>query len=150
MPLKIREHAPDFSLPSTGGQTFTLRLDLANKPGIVYFYPKDFTPGCTQEACSFRDSFSFFSKLNITVLGISKDSISSHQKFKEAHNLPYELLSDQDGKVAQAYGALVPLLKIVRRVTFLLDAEHRIAAVYEDMFGAEKHIQEMIKKLKEQ
>ncbi|MEO0334588.1 MAG: peroxiredoxin [Bacteroidota bacterium] len=144
MPLKVPQPAPDFSLPSTSGSTFKLSRDLANQPGIIYFYPKDFTPGCTQEACSFRDSFSVFRDLNITVVGISRDSIESHQKFKEQHQLPFELLSDHSGSVAKKYGALVPFLKVVRRVTYLLDANHKIAAVYEDMFGAEKHIKQMI------
>ncbi|MEM8966568.1 MAG: peroxiredoxin [Bacteroidota bacterium] len=144
MPLKVPQSAPDFSLPSTSGSTFKLSRDLANQPGIIYFYPKDFTPGCTQEACSFRDSFSVFRDLNITVVGISRDSIESHQKFKEQHRLPFELLSDRSGSVAKKYGALVPFLKVVRRVTYLLDTDHKIAAVYEDMFGAEKHIRQMI------
>lgn len=148
MPLKVYQPAPDFSLPSTNGQRFKLSRDLANQPGIIYFYPKDFTPGCTQEACSFRDSFSFFRELNITVVGISRDSIQSHQKFKEQHRLPFELLSDSSGKAASSYEALVPFLKVVRRVTYLLDADHKIAAVYENMFGAEKHIQQMIDSVK--
>ncbi|MEM6844199.1 MAG: peroxiredoxin [Bacteroidota bacterium] len=144
MPLKVPQSVPDFSLPSTSGSTFKLSRDLANQPGIIYFYPKDFTPGCTQEACSFRDSFSVFRDLNITVVGISRDSIESHQKFKKQHRLPFELLSDRDGSVAKKYGALVPFLKVVRRITYLIDANHKIAAVYEDMFGAEKHIKQMI------
>ncbi|MGD1889286.1 MAG: peroxiredoxin [Cyclobacteriaceae bacterium] len=148
MTLKVHQSAPDFTLPSTSGQHFKLSRDLANQPGIIYFYPKDFTPGCTQEACSFRNSFSFFRDLNITVVGISRDSIDSHQKFKGQYRLPFELLSDSDGKVAKAYDALVPFLKVVRRVTYLLDANHKIAAVYENMFGAEKHIQQMIASVK--
>ena len=148
MPLKVHQSAPDFSLPSTSGQQFKLSRDLDNQPGIIYFYPKDFTPGCTQEACSFRDSFSFFRDLNITVIGISRDSVESHQKFKEQHRLPFDLLSDSNGKVAEAYQALVPFLKVVRRVTYLLNTNHKIAAVYENMFGAEKHIQQMIASVK--
>ncbi|WKN40896.1 peroxiredoxin [Tunicatimonas pelagia] len=148
MPLKVNQPAPDIYLPSTSGSHFKLSRDLANQPGIIYFYPKDFTPGCTQEACSFRDSFSVFRDLNITVVGISRDSIESHQKFKQQHKLPFELLSDKSGEVAKKYQALVPFLKVVRRVTYLLDANHKIAAVYEDMFGAEKHIKQMIEAVK--
>ena len=144
MPLKVSQLAPDFSLPSTSGKSFSLSHNLSDKPAILYFYPKDFTPGCTKEACSFRDAFSMFRELNITVIGISRDSVETHLKFKEQHQLPFELLSDSDGEVAKQYQALVPFLKVVRRVTYLLDAEHKIAAVYEDMFGAEKHIQQMI------
>jgi len=149
MPLKVRQPAPDIYLPSTRGSHFKLSRDLANQPAIVYFYPKDFTPGCTQEACSFRDAFSVFREVDITVVGISRDSIETHQKFKKQHQLPFELLSDSDGSVAKKYGALVPFIKVVRRVTYLLDADHKVAAVYEDMFGAEKHIQQMVKAVKE-
>ncbi len=145
MSLKVHQPSPDIYLPSTNGNHFKLSRDLANQPVIIYFYPKDFTPGCTQEACSFRDAFSVFRNLNITVVGISRDSVETHQKFKKQHQLPFELLSDRNGSVAKKYGALVPFLKVVRRVTYLLDANHKIAAVYEDMFGAEKHIQQMVK-----
>ena len=148
MPLNVHTQAPDFTLPSTGGQDFTLSLDLVNKPGILYFYPKDFTAGCTKEACTFRDAFSFFRDANITVVGISRDSLSSHHNFKKQHKLPFELLSDVDGNVAKAYQALIPLLGVVRRVTYLLDADHRIAAVYESMLGAEEHIRQMIEAVK--
>ncbi len=148
MPLKVHQPAPDIYLPSTSGNHFKMSRDLVNQPAIIYFYPKDFTPGCTQEACSFRDAFSVFRGLNITVVGISRDSIETHQKFKKQHQLPFELLSDRDGSVAKKYGALVPFLKVVRRITYLVDANHKIAAVYEDMFGAEKHIQQMVKAVK--
>ena len=147
MPLQIHQIAPDFTLPSTQGKDFTLRQDLANQPGIVYFYPKNFTKVCTQEACSFRDAFSVFRELDITVLGISQDSIQSHHKFKQEYELPFELLSDAEAKVAKAYKAVVPLVGMTRRVTYLIDRDHRIVAVYDNMFSAEKHIKKMIAKL---
>ena len=144
MALSINQIAPDFTLPSTTGQNFSLAQTWAQKTGILYFYPKNFTPKCTKEACSFRDEFSFFKELNITVLGISKDSVESHQKFKKAYNLPFDLLSDADGRVSKLYKAYIPFLGMTKRITYLLDQEHRVAAVYESMFGAEQHIRSMI------
>jgi peroxiredoxin Q/BCP len=148
MPLKINQPAPDFSLPSTNGKLFTLSKDMLNKPCVIYFYPKDFTPGCTKEACEFRDTFSMFRDLDIAVIGISRDDIATHLEFKKQYKLPFELLSDTKGEVAHLYGASVPLIKFTRRITYLLDKKHTIAAVYENLFAAEKHIQTMIEKLK--
>ncbi|MGW8121940.1 peroxiredoxin [Roseivirga echinicomitans] len=148
MALKIGIKAPAIKLKSTSGKIFDLSSDLQNKPCIIYFYPKNFTPGCTEEACTFRDAFSDFRGLDVAVLGVSKDSIESHQKFKKEHNLPFELLSDPTGAVCKAYDALVPLIKVPKRITYLLDAEHKVAAVYQDMFGAKKHIEFMLQKMK--
>ena len=148
MSLKINDKAPNFTLASTDGTDFTLNIDAAGKPCIIYFYPKDFTGVCTAEACEFRDTFSHFRNLNIDIYGISRDDIPTHQLFKKAHNLPFDLLADTDGKVAAAYGATVPIIKFTRRITFLLDPRHRIAAIYENLFSAGKHIEEMVQKVK--
>ncbi|WP_323758217.1 peroxiredoxin [Roseivirga sp.] len=148
MALKIGSKAPEIKLKSTSGKPFDLNKDLKGKPCIIYFYPKDFTPGCTEEACTFRDAFSDFRDLDVTVIGISKDSISSHQKFKKEHNLPFELLSDPTGKVCKSYDALIPLIKVPKRITYLLDPKHNVVAEYQDMFGAKKHIEVMLKKMK--
>ncbi len=148
MPLKENQPAPDFSLPSTSGNTFTLSKDLQSKPCIIYFYPKDFTPGCTKEACEFRDMFAVFRNVNMEVIGISRDDIETHLTFKQQYKLPFELLSDTDGKVAGLYKALIPVVKVTRRITYLLDKNHRIAAVFESMFAAEKHIEVMVEKVK--
>ena len=148
MPLKENEPAPDFTLPSTSGKSFTLSKDLNNKPCILYFYPKDFTAGCTKEACQFRDTFDVFRNVDIEVIGISRDNIESHLRFKKQYKLPFELLSDGSGKVAGLYKALVPVIGMTRRITYLLDKNHRIAAVFESMFDAEKHIATMVEKVK--
>ncbi len=144
MSLKKGNPAPDFVLPSTSGDKFRLKDNL---PCIIYFYPKDFTPGCTEEACSFRDGFEELRGLEINVFGISRDSISSHQKFKEKHKLPFDLLSDQDGSVCKRYKSLVPVMGIPKRTTYLIDQDQKIAAVYSDMFGAKKHLSKMITQL---
>ena len=145
MALKNKTKAPDFTLPSSSGNDFSLYRDLSGKPCIIYFYPKDFTPGCTQEACDFRDNFSFFKELSIDVIGISRDSVSTHQKFIKSHQLPFELLADEKGLVSKKYDALVPLIGVNRRITYLIDKEHRIVDSFESMFGASKHIKNMVK-----
>lgn len=148
MAIKIGTTAPEIKLPSTSGNVFELSTDKKDKPLIVYFYPKDFTSGCTAEACEFRDMFAYFKGLDIEVIGISRDSVETHLKFKAAHKLPFELLADVDGKVAKSYDALIPILKLTKRVTYLLDKQHRVLGAFEDNFAATKHIDEMIKKIK--
>jgi peroxiredoxin Q/BCP len=147
MALKIGTSAPDFTLPATNGKNISLSKDLAGKPCVLYFYPKDFTPGCTKEACEFRDQFATFRNLEVDVLGISRDNIDSHKKFKETHKLPFELLSDVNGSVCKAYEALIPIIGIPKRISYLLDKEHKIVAVYQDFFGAEEHIKAMLAKI---
>lgn len=145
MALKVGQKAPLFELKNSEGKTVRLEDNL---PCIVYFYPKDFTPGCTAEACSFRDNHQVFKDFDITVFGISRDSIASHKKFKKEHQLSFDLLSDTSGKVCKQYDALMPIVKVPKRVTYLIDAEQRVRAVYSDMFGATKHIKSMINQLK--
>jgi len=147
MALKLNTPAPDFELPATNGKTISLNKDLVGKPCVLYFYPKDFTPGCTKEACEFRDQFATFRNLNVDVLGISRDDVASHQKFKEQYKLPFELLADVSGKVCKAYDALVPIIGIPKRISYLLDSEHKIVAVYQNFFGAEEHIKAMLEKI---
>ena len=148
MALSLGAKAPDFILPSTSNKTITLSKDLAGKAVILYFYPKDFTGVCTAEACEFRDQFESFRELDVPVFGISRDDIATHEKFKKTHRLPFELLSDESGKVCKAYDALIPLIKMPKRVTYLLDQDHRIAGVFSDMFESKGHIESMLKKLR--
>ena len=114
---------------------------------VFYFYPKDFTPGCTTEACEFRDQFAAFRDLDIPVFGISRDSLATHEKFKKTHRLPFELLADESGKVCKAYDALLPLIKMPTRVTYLLDSNHQIAGVFQGLFENKAHVAAMIKQL---
>ena len=144
MALKIGAQAPDFTLPSTSGDKFTLSKAFAGKPVILYFYPKNFTTVCTEEACEFRDAFEDFRDLDVDVVGISKDSMESHHKFKKEHQLPFELLSDIQGAVAKKYGAALPILRTTKRVTYLLDEKHQIRAVLDNMFNAKKHLKAML------
>jgi peroxiredoxin Q/BCP len=101
--LQVGDPAPDFELPSDGGQTVKLS-DFRGKRVVLYFYPKDDTPGCTTQACGFRDAYPQIEEKNAVVLGISPDGIKSHQMFKTKHNLPFMLLADEDHTVAEAYG----------------------------------------------
>jgi peroxiredoxin Q/BCP len=147
MALQVGAKAPDFTLPSTSGKDFNLSRDAAGKPIILYFYPKDFTPGCTKQACAFRDRFDHFEKLEIDVIGISTDTVRKHQEFKEKYELPFELLADYDGKVSRAFDASMPLVNMSKRITYLLDSDHRVKAVYANLFGAEQHIKAMVKEV---
>ena len=146
MPLKEQQKAPDFELQSTSGNTFKLS-EQSGEPLILFFYPKNFTKVCTAEVCEFRDAFSEFKDLKVKVVGISQDTINSHQKFKEENKLPFELLSDPKGKVAKLFKAVIPVIGMNRRITYLLDKELKIKAVYENMFTAEQHVKQMIAKI---
>lgn len=148
MALSIGKKAPDFSLPSTSGQKVNLYEDYKGKSIILYFYPKDFTPGCTAEACEFRDQFAAFRDVDVPVFGISRDSIKTHLRFQKEHRLPFELLSDLDGKVCKSYDALIPLIKMPKRVTYLLNEKHEVIEVFSDMFESRGHIKSMLEKMK--
>ena len=132
MALPLGTQAPDFTLAATTLGSICLSKDLAEKSVILYFYPKDFTPGCTTEAYEFRDQFAAFRELDIPVYGISRDNLATHEKFKKTHRLPFELLADESGKVCKAYDALIPIIKMPTRVTYLLNSQHRIAGVLRD------------------
>ena len=147
MALTVGTSAPDFTLTATSLGSITLSKDLAGKSVVLYFYPKDFTPGCTTEACEFRDQFAAFRDLDIPVFGISRDSLATHEKFKKTHRLPFELLADESGKVCKAYDVLLPLIKMPTRVTYLLDSNHQIAGVFQGLFENKAHVSAMLKQL---
>ena len=147
MALKIGSKAPDFELEGTGGKKLRFYRDI-DQVCILYFYPKDFTPGCISEACSFRDDFDFFKDLGIPVYGISRDNLETHRNFIEKYKLPYELLSDKDGKVSKLYKSLFPVIKMNKRVTYLVDRDKKIIGVFDNLFKAEQHVEEMRKALK--
>jgi len=146
MALKIGSKAPDFKLPGTGGELVHFYEDI-KQTCILYFYPKDFTPGCTIEACSFRDDFNFFEELNIPVYGISRDGIGTHQKFIDQYKLPFELLSDVDGKVIKMYEAVFPVINMTRRVTYLVGPDKTVIEVFENLLMFKDHIKRMKKAL---
>ena len=126
MTLSVGKPAPDFTLPTDGGGEVTLSA-LKGKKVIVYFYPKDDTPGCTKEACGFRDALPDFSEADAEIIGVSKDSVAKHDKFKAKYELPFTLASDSDGTVCEAYGTWVEKSMYgkkymgIDRATFLID-----------------------------
>jgi len=132
--LKAGDPAPHFALQDQDGEQHRLQ-DYAGRWLVVYFYPKNDTPGCTREACEFRDDVFQFGKLNVGLLGISLDDIESHRRFAEKYSLPFPLLSDAEGRVAEAYGSLFSLgpLKFAKRHSFIIDPASRIARVYRDV-----------------
>lgn len=140
--------APDFSLPDQGGKQHRLQ-DYAGKWLVLYFYPKDDTPGCTQEACAFRDDLHQLSGLGAQVVGISVDDSSSHAAFAKKYHLPFPLLADSKASVAASYGVLLNLgvVKVARRYTFLIDPQGRISKVY-DKVETSRHSKEIIEDLK--
>lgn len=123
--------APPFSLSDQNGKLHTL-ADEKGRWVVLYFYPKDDTPGCTQEACEFRDDLHKLTALGAQVLGVSVDDSASHAEFAKKYHLPFPLLADKDGKVAASYGALINLglIKFARRYTFLIDPQGNIAQSY--------------------
>jgi peroxiredoxin Q/BCP len=125
--LERGDEAPDFSLPDQDGRRRRLSELLEGRPLILYFYPADFTPGCTQEACDFRDLHARILASGLRVVGVSPQSPESHRQFRERHALPFTLLSDEDKSVIKAFGVDGPLGVGVRRVTFLVDAKRRIS-----------------------
>lgn len=146
--LKVGDRAPAFSLESDEGKKVALK-DFKGKTVILYFYPKDMTPGCTQEACDFRDSFARLRKLGAVVLGVSRDSTDRHAKFKDTHDLPFTLLSDENGKVCEAYGVWKEkslygrkFMGIVR-TTFIIDSNGKIAQIFPKV-KVKGHVDEII------
>ncbi|PRY90540.1 peroxiredoxin [Mongoliibacter ruber] len=148
MALKKGTKAPDFTLSSTSGEKFTLSQDCKDQACIIYFYPKDFTKVCSKEACDFRDQFAAFRALDIPIYGISRDDMKTHIRFKEEYSLPFDLLSDLDGRVCKSYDALIPIVKMPKRITYFLDKNHIVAGVYADMFESKAHVEEMLKLIK--
>jgi peroxiredoxin Q/BCP len=135
MSAKPGDKAPDFTLPTDGNGKVTLSK-LKGKKVILYFYPKDDTSGCTAEACGFRDNLPKFGRTDATVIGISRDSVVSHDKFKKKHDLPFMLASDEDGKVCESYGTWVEKSMYgrkymgIERATFLIDAKGVVRNVW--------------------
>jgi peroxiredoxin Q/BCP len=146
--LKIGDDAPTFTLPDSQGNQVSLN-DYKGKWAVLYFYPKDDTPGCTKEACLFRDDFKTLEALGAKVIGVSIDDSFSHKKFAEKYNLPFPLLSDASGEVADRYGALNNFLviKLAKRYTFLINPQGKIAKIYLSV-DTSKHSQEIIEDLK--
>ena len=148
--VEAGEKAPDFSLKDAGGRTVKLS-DFKGKKLVLYFYPKDDTPGCTKEACSFRDDFSKYKKAGIEILGVSLDDEQSHKKFAGKYDLPFTLLADTGKEVSRKYGVLGEKsffgkkLFGVKRTTFLIDESGKIRQIFRDV-KVEGHSKEILEK----
>ncbi len=125
--LNLGDRAPDFELPNQNGELVALRDLLAKGPAVVYFYPADFTPGCTHQACSFRDRHGALQAAGLSLVGISPQSVVSKREFAARHELPFDLLADEDRRVVRAYGASGPFGLGVRRVSYLLAPDGTVA-----------------------
>ena len=150
----IGKTAPDFTLPSTEGQPISLRQFKGKKTVILYFYPKDDTPGCTREACDFRDHSAEFESSQVVVLGVSTDPLESHAKFREKHHLPFTLLADEDAAISKLYGVYKTKNLYgkkhlgIERTTFIIDKTGRIAQIYPKV-KVEGHIQDLLEFVRE-
>lgn len=147
--IKVGEPAPHFSLTDQNGNVFNLENEIGNKNLVVYFYPKDDTPGCTKEACTFRDQYKEFENLDAMVIGISSDSENSHDEFAQKFNLPFTLLADVDGKVRELYKVASDLFGLIPgRVTFVIDKEGIVRYVFNSQLNTEKHVTGSLEALK--
>lgn len=151
MSLQIGDKAPDFTLPTDEDKPLKLS-NLKGKRVILYFYPKDNTPGCTREACDFRDSLAQFADQNTVILGVSKDSAAKHTKFKEKYSLPFTLLADENGDVCEAYGIINKKSLFgktflgIQRSTFLIDENSIIRAIWRKV-SVTGHIKQVLDEL---
>ncbi|AFZ69963.1 Peroxiredoxin [Caldisphaera lagunensis DSM 15908] len=144
--VKVGDKAPVFEGIDDSGNKFSLKDFLGKYNIVVYFYPKDDTPGCTKEACSFRDNWDLLKNLDTIVIGVSSDDIDSHKNFKKKYSLPFILISDKDKKIRKLYGAdsfLIP-----SRITYLINKEGIITLIYKNQLNPQSHVIEVLNKLK--
>ena len=148
MALSIGDMAPSFEVNTDGSGKFSLD-EAKGSPLVIYFYPKDDTPGCTKEACGFRDAFPDFSELNATIVGVSKDTVAKHDKFKTKYELPFHLASDEDGSLCEAYGTWVEKSMYgkkymgIERATFLIDPSGVIQGIWRKV-KVNGHVEEVL------
>jgi len=147
MALKIGDTLPNFSAIDTNGAIFHSKDYIGKQSVVIYFYPKDNTPGCTTQACSFRDNYQDFKDLGTEVIGISADSVTSHVKFKSKFNLPFILLSDADKKLRKLFGVENSLIFLPGRETFVADKNGVILMIFNSM-SSKIHIQKALEILK--
>ena len=145
--VKVGDAAPDFTLPSQTGNMVSLKNFLGQRNIVLYFYPKDNSPGCTTEACSFRDSYEVFKDAGADVIGISSDTPESHQQFAKQHHLPFTLLSDANGAIRKRYGVPTTFGLLPGRVTYIIDKQGIVRHIFSSQFTPEKHITEALKTL---
>jgi peroxiredoxin Q/BCP len=146
--VQVGDKAPDFELPDQSGNMVKLGDYLGKKAVVLYFYPKDFSHGCTKEACAFRDSYEQFKDLGAEVVGVSSDTQESHGLFSTKLGLPFMLLSDEGGRVRKLYGVPASLGLLPGRVTYVIDKSGIVRHIFNSQIDAEQHMHESLRILK--
>jgi len=148
MAIKVGDPAPDFTLTSQNNSSVSLK-DFRGKAVVLYFYPKDDTPGCTAQSCAFRDQYEVFKTTSAEVIGVSGDSPESHQKFAAKYQLPFTLLSDKGDQVRKLYGATAAFGLFPGRVTYVIDQQGVVRYIFNSMFNFNGHVEEALKTLQQ-
>jgi len=141
--LKVGDLAPEFSAQDQHGTAISLAGLLERGRLVLYFYPKDFTPVCTAQACTFRDASSELGTLSANVVGVSGDPVDSHQRFAEKHGVPFSLIADPERRIIKPYRALLPIINHTLRVTYVIDTNRRILGAFHHEFSATKHLDDV-------
>ena len=148
--LKVGDRIPEFQLQNQNGELIDIKNYIGKKNLVIYFYPKNDTPGCTKEACTFRDQYEDFNDLDAEVFGINGQSVSSHKQFAQKHNLNFNLLSDKNDKVRDLFGVPTSFFGLLSgRVTYVIDKSGKIVHIFNSQFRAKEHIQQAINILKQ-
>lgn len=147
--LQVGDPAPDFTLPTQSGGTVHLADYIGKQAVVVYFYPKDNTSGCTAEACAFRDSYEVFQQAGAEVIGISSDSVDSHQQFATQHRLPFILASDAHGEMRKRYSVPTTLGLLPGRVTYVIDRQGIVRHIFSSQLNVQRHVSEALRILQQ-
>jgi peroxiredoxin Q/BCP len=147
--IQVGDKAPDFTLPSQSGDQVRLYDHIGERVIVLYFFPKDGTPGCTAQACAFRDIHEAFADAGAEVIGVSSDSVDSHAAFSGLHNLPFTLVSDQDGHVRQSYGVPAVLGLLPGRVTYVIDRQGIVRHAFNSMTRIHRHVNDALAVVKQ-
>jgi thioredoxin-dependent peroxiredoxin len=148
--LKVGSLAPEFSARDQHGTAISLASLLERGRLILYFYPRDFTPVCTAQVCTFRDASEGLAALGANVIGVSGDGDDSHQRFSTEHHVPFSLIADPERRIIKAYGVSMPIIKHTLRVTYVIDTNRRILGAFHHELSAAKHLNDVKKALEAQ
>jgi peroxiredoxin Q/BCP len=147
---EVGSHVPQFALADQNGNLFSIKSVIGKKNLVIYFYPQDDSPGCTKEACYFRDEFEVFNEANAMIIGISGQSVESHKKFAEKYRLSFTLLSDEGDKVRKLFGVPVNFLGMLPgRVTYVIDKSGKVVFIFDSQTQAKRHVDEALKIIKD-
>jgi peroxiredoxin Q/BCP len=147
--IKVGDMIPEFKLPDQNGKLFDIKNVIGSKKLVIYFYPKDDSPGCTKEACHFRDQFEVFNEAGAMIIGISGQSVESHKKFADKYRLSFTLLSDEGNNIRKLFGVPTNALGLLPgRVTYVADRTGKVVFVFNSQIEAERHVDEALKILK--